>query len=74
MPAWRPSLKDQAFLIRVEHDFESDVTAVTIPLYLFKEKDGGFTGGLQLGWRSDTDETVAGVFVSKAFSFLEFGQ
>jgi hypothetical protein len=40
----------------------------------FKEKDGGFTGGLQLGWRSDTDETVAGVFVSKAFSFLEFGQ
>jgi hypothetical protein len=71
---YRRSLKDQAFLIRVEHDFESDVTAVTIPLYLFKEKDGGFTGGLQLGWRSDTDETVAGVFVSKAFSFLEFGQ
>ncbi len=69
---YQRSLKDQAIAVRVSHDWGQDVSSVEVPIYLFRDKEGGLTGGVQLGWRSDEDEVVAGVFVSKAFSMLEF--
>lgn len=69
---YQRSLNDHAIAVRVSHDWGQDVSSIEIPVYLFRDKEGGLTGGVQLGWRSDEDEVVAGIFVSKAFSMLEF--
>lgn len=45
------------------YDTEADVYGVEAPLYLVPNGDGLLSGGLRLGWRSDTDEVTLGVFV-----------
>jgi hypothetical protein len=52
----------------LQYDANNDVWAAEVPFYLTRNKDGDFTGGVKLGWRSDTDEFTAGVFVGTAFS------
>jgi hypothetical protein len=69
---YRRSLGGVAFSLTANYDAANDVLGVELPVYLVRGADGGFTGGVKLGWRDDTDEVTAGVFVSKAFSLLEF--
>jgi hypothetical protein len=53
----------------VRHDFVNDVTAVDVPMY-FLRSGASLTGGVRVGWRSDTDEATAVVFVGTAISLL----
>jgi hypothetical protein len=51
------------------HDFELDVWGLELPVYLLRDEDKAFTGGIRFGWRSDDDELVGSIFVSKRLSF-----
>jgi hypothetical protein len=56
---------DLALRPLVSYDFDQDVLALDLPIYLLRDDKGAFTGGFRVGWRSDTDEPVASIFVSK---------
>lgn len=49
----------------LSYDGAQDVWGVQLPLYLFRNKEGLFSGGLRFGWRSDEERFVGSVFVSK---------
>lgn len=49
----------------VSYDFEEDVLALDLPFYFLRDKDDLFAGGFRVGWRSDTDDLAASIFVSK---------
>lgn len=59
-----------AMNLRITHDFKSDVFGVDLPIYLLKDKEQQFTGGLRLSWRDDTDDLKFGVFVGSSFSIF----
>lgn len=69
---YRRVVDNMAFSVTANYDSQDDVFGVELPIYLVRGEDGGFTGGVKLDWRSDTDEVVAGIFVSQPFSLLEF--
>lgn len=58
-----------AMSMKVSQDFNNDVTGIDLPIYLVPNKDKALIGGLRLGWRSDTDDVTASVFVGTPFSF-----
>jgi hypothetical protein len=62
---------DLAISPLISHDFRQDVTGIELPFYWLRNKDGDFTGGLRMGWRSDTDNVSVSLFVAKALSFKE---
>jgi hypothetical protein len=55
---------------RISHDFDTNETGFSLPVYLVRNKKGDFTGGVQLSWQSESDEVVAGFFVGKAFAYF----
>lgn len=55
---------------RLHYDFEKSDFAVEVPVYFLRNVDGGLTGGLALGWRSDVDELIAQVFVGPVLGVL----
>lgn len=48
-----------------QYDFETKVWGFEAPLFLVRNTDGGFTGGLKLAWRSDQDDLAAAIFITK---------
>jgi hypothetical protein len=56
--------------LKVVHDFKNDNWGVDVPLYLFPNDKGMFSGGLRFGW-TDTDQLSAGVFVGVPFKLLD---
>jgi len=52
----------------VQYDFDSEVWGFEAPLFLVRNADGGFTGGLKLAWRSDQEHLAAAVFVTRALA------
>jgi hypothetical protein len=54
---------DIVYDIVVSRDFSKDVTGIEVPVSLFRGKDNLFTGGISLGWRSDTKAFTASIFV-----------
>ena len=50
-----------------EHD---DVFGVQLPIYFLANSDGTLNGGFRLGWRDDTDDLTASVFISKPLSLF----
>ncbi|HKR66747.1 MAG TPA: hypothetical protein VJZ00_23670 [Thermoanaerobaculia bacterium] len=59
---WYPS-DDVVYDIVIARDFQKDVTGIEIPVSFIRGKDNLFTGGISIGWRSDTDEVTASVFI-----------
>jgi hypothetical protein len=47
------------------------LAGVTVPIYGFTKKNEGFAGGVKVGWRSDTDDLTAVVFVGVAIGILK---
>ena len=52
---------------RISYDFETNEIGINIPVYVVRDEKGLFTGGLTIGWQSQTDEIVAG-FLDKAYT------
>lgn len=65
---WRSFVGSIALDPRVRRNFETEVTAVEIPIYLVTDGDQKLTGGLQFGWVSkvadNQDELSAAVFIA----------
>ncbi|GJI91264.1 hypothetical protein [Duganella hordei] len=57
--------------LTITRDFAQPATSVELPLYLIKNSDGKLNGGLKFGYRSDTKQYGAGVFVGSAFSIYQ---
>jgi hypothetical protein len=53
------------------YDFEARVFSVELPLYFVKDKDGKFIAGIKGGWRDDTHDFSASVFVSTAYGLFK---
>jgi hypothetical protein len=62
-------LSSFAFDLGTYYDTKAKVWGVDLPIYLVGDKTG-LSGGVQLGWRSDTNGFTASVFVSKAFDIF----
>ena len=56
------------YSLRVAHDLESDTTGIDLPIYLLRNAEGALTGGLRLGWSSESDVAV-GIFLSSPFKW-----
>ncbi len=53
------------------YDLEGRVWGVELPVYFVKDKEGKFNAGIKLGWRDDTHDVTASVFVGTAFGLFE---
>lgn len=61
--------KDFALAFKMSYDARNDVTGAELPLYFIKNGEGGLSGGVRFGWRSDTGDTVAAVFIGAPLPF-----
>ena len=55
---------------RFTRDFTKDVTGVELPVYFLQNTDGGFTGGVRVGWRSDKRGMTVVGFVGQVLGLL----
>jgi hypothetical protein len=55
---------------KVSGDLRGKVASFEVPVYLLHDKTGGLNGGATFGWRSDTKEFTAGVFVGDILTLL----
>jgi hypothetical protein len=53
-----------------EWDPANSVAAFSLPLYGFTKKNEGLAGGVKVGWRSDTDDITAVIFVGNVLSII----
>ncbi len=66
----QPRLSNIGFALTASYDIESEEYGVDLPVYLVQSDARELTGGVRFGWRSDDNEITVGVFVSRAFSFM----
>lgn len=55
---------------KATYDWRRNVTGIVVPFYLLKSPAGGLSGGIALGWRSDTRALTASVFVGQVLSLI----
>jgi hypothetical protein len=54
------------------YDVLDDAVGVDLPIYFIPNSDGGLSGGVRFGYRSDRDdEFTAGIFIGAAFNILQ---
>lgn len=56
---------------RVTYDFDDNTTGLSLPIFLTSTDSSGLTTGLNLGWRDDTDDFTAGIFIGGSFNLFE---
>jgi hypothetical protein len=61
--------KNFALSFKLSYDARNDVTGADLPLYFVKDGNGGLSGGVRFGWRSDTDDTMAAIFIGAPLPF-----
>jgi len=64
------SSDDIAFDVIVYRNFAKDTTGIEVPVSFYKDKNGLFSGGVVVGWRSDTKELTASVFAGALKNLL----
>lgn len=67
---WANPEMNFAIAPKVTRDFENDETGILLPLYLMRGDKDALTGGISIGWQSETDDVTASIFVGKAFEFF----
>ena len=55
---------------RVSRDLTRDITGIEVPVYFLRNSDGGFTGGVRVGWRSDKKALTVVGFVGQVLGLL----
>lgn len=68
--AMRRKYDEYGLEVRAGYDLEANDFEASVPIYFLADAEGGFTGGLKLGWSESDDEFVASVFVGKVFKIL----
>ena len=59
-----------AFAPKFNWDVDDSIVGIELPIYLLQAKDGGLTGGVTLGWRSDTKAFTASAFVGPVLKLI----
>ena len=67
---WANPKMNFAIAPKVTWDFENGETGILLPLYLMRDDKDALTGGISIGWQSETDDVTASIFVGKAFEFF----
>ena len=68
----RGLLRGLAIAPEVTYDVLDDVVGVDVPVYVLPNSDGGLTGGVRFGYRSDREDKFSmGVFIGAAFSLFQ---
>ena len=57
--------------ISASYDIHDSTWGVSIPVYIFIDKDNGLTGGLRGSYDSKKDKFEFGIFIGKTFDFLK---
>jgi hypothetical protein len=60
----------RGFAINPRLSFTKDVMGIEVPLYFLQHPDGGLSGGVSLGWRSDAKAFVVSAFVGQVLALL----
>jgi hypothetical protein len=55
----------------VYRDFGKDATGLELPVSFYRSKDGLFAGGITVGWRSDSNELTASVFIGAMKNLIQ---
>lgn len=55
---------------KLNRDLTKNVTGVELPIYVLQDKNGGLTGGVILGWRSDTRAFTASAFIGPVLKLI----
>jgi hypothetical protein len=55
---------------KVNIDVSDQILGIEVPIYLIQDKKGGLTGGVTLGWRSDTKAFTASAFVGPVLTLI----
>lgn len=66
---WKIALTSLALVPQLQHDFDESIWAAQLPVYLVRNDESQLTGGLRFGWRSDTDDFSAAIFVAQPLKF-----
>lgn len=64
----RRSFKYAAVGVRVQRDVKNDEWRAELPIFLFRDGDKAFNGGVRFAWTT-TDKFVAGLFVGIPFKY-----
>jgi len=65
----RTSMLDRAVSLKVAYDFENKHWSGDLPIYLVRNADGAFAGGIRAGWEQTKSWQFA-VFVNSSFSLM----
>ena len=70
---WRKFFKGGHVAInpKLIRDFSNERTALSLPLYFFKDSDGGLAGGIRTVWRSDLKSPTVAIFVGTALAIID---
>lgn len=55
---------------RLNVDLREKTTGVEVPLYFLRNSEGGLTGGVSVGWRSDNKELTVSAFVGQVLGLI----
>ena len=53
------------------YDFESDDYGIELPLYLLRDENAAWTGGVSVGWTSEERDVTVQIFVGVPFSLFD---
>jgi hypothetical protein len=56
---------------RVAYDFEKSAAIVSLPAYFLQDEKEGLSGGVEVGWRSDTKRYSVVVFIGAMLGFAQ---
>jgi hypothetical protein len=55
---------------KINADATDGIVGIELPIYILQDKKGGLTGGVTLGWRSDTKAFTASAFVGPVLTLI----
>lgn len=64
-------LQNVGFAPRLEIDLLNSELAFDLPIYLVADAKDGLTGGVRVGYTTEEDEVILGIFIAKTFSIFQ---
>lgn len=66
------NLLNLAVAPEITYDVVDDIWGIDVPVYVVADKEGGLTGGIRFGYRSDRENKFSvGLFVGTTFGFFQ---
>ncbi|MEM7360099.1 MAG: hypothetical protein AAF431_13440 [Pseudomonadota bacterium] len=66
--------KEIGLQVKVTHNFDTDVTGISAPIWIKQDALGSLKAGVRLDWNSDKEDLVATLFFNKPYELPRFGR